>query len=591
MQLHLPWVRGRSGRSGPPVRSVREKSVSQIKKIQRSLLQSIMSKKQSLGKKGLPEEGKLVEEGTAKVYFQGDVFYNPVQVFNRDLSIHVIKAFDVLRRAEYESGKLKGKRATQRSKAPRNLKILEALSATGLRSIRYVKEIPNVGLCVANDISKEAAEAIHRNAVSNECDTNILQASHNDAVLLMHQHKTTNKQFDVVDLDPYGAPMIFLDSAVQSVAEGGLMCVTSTDMPVLSGVYPAACYAKYGSMPIKTKYCHEMALRMLLNCISTHASRYGRYIHPLLSVSTDFYIRVFVRVFSGKLQVKLNPTKTSYVHQCMNNIPSFVLHPVAVNKRPERTTSPHIVAASARVPNEEKDGFYGRNYHVGGPIWNQPIHDKDFVSMLLKSMGGPECPEKALTPGAPVGRRWKKMHGVLTLINEESECFDCPLYYHLPDLSNTLRCITVPLFEMLSALKNAGYRASQTHAKINSVKTDAPNEVIWDIMRAWVKLNPISEKRKIPGTALIDILARKSKIEVDFTMHKSLEDKKKSRATGFFLPNPEKFWGPKSRAKKQKKKKHHDENTEDGTTSASSSKRRKVEDELSSKMEEEEEEK
>ena len=28
------------------------------------------------GKEGLPSEGKLVEEGTAKVFFQGDVFYN-----------------------------------------------------------------------------------------------------------------------------------------------------------------------------------------------------------------------------------------------------------------------------------------------------------------------------------------------------------------------------------------------------------------------------------------------------------------------------------------------------------------------------------
>jgi tRNA (guanine26-N2/guanine27-N2)-dimethyltransferase len=269
--------------------------------------------KKSLGKKGLPSEGKLVEEGTAKVFFQGDVFYNPVQVFNRDLSIHVIKAFDVLRKEELKTGKSKIRRATQRGIKVENLRILEALSATGLRSIRYVKEIPNVAKCVANDISKEAAEAIHRNAVSNECDTSVLQASHNDAVLLMHQHKTPSKQFHVVDLDPYGAPTMFLDSGVQSVSEGGLMCVTCTDMPVLSGVYPETCYAKYNSIPVKGKYCHEMALRILLHSISTHASRYGRYIKPLLSVSTDFYIRVFVRVWTSKLQVKMNPTKQSYV--------------------------------------------------------------------------------------------------------------------------------------------------------------------------------------------------------------------------------------------------------------------------------------
>ena len=36
--------------------------------------------------------------------------------------------------------------------------------------------------------------------------------------------------YDVVDLDPYGSPSHFLDSAVQSVAEGGLLMVTATDM-------------------------------------------------------------------------------------------------------------------------------------------------------------------------------------------------------------------------------------------------------------------------------------------------------------------------------------------------------------------------
>lgn len=43
------------------------------------------------------------------------------------------------------------------------------------------------------------------------------------------------KGFDVVDLDPYGTPAMFLDSAMQSVKDGGLMLVTATDMAVLCG--------------------------------------------------------------------------------------------------------------------------------------------------------------------------------------------------------------------------------------------------------------------------------------------------------------------------------------------------------------------
>lgn len=65
---------------------------------------------------------------------------------------------------------------------------------------------------------------------------------------------------------------------------------------------------KYGTVPLKTKACHEMALRILLRTIETHANRYGRYIQPLISLSVDFYIRVFVRVFSGQFQCKESST-------------------------------------------------------------------------------------------------------------------------------------------------------------------------------------------------------------------------------------------------------------------------------------------
>ena len=68
-------------------------------------------------------------------------------------------------------------------------------------------------------------------------------------------------RFDVIDLDPYGSPTPFLDAAVQSVADGGLLCITATDMAVLCGNTPETCYTKYGAISLKTKACHEFALR------------------------------------------------------------------------------------------------------------------------------------------------------------------------------------------------------------------------------------------------------------------------------------------------------------------------------------------
>lgn len=73
--------------------------------------------------------------------------------------------------------------------------------------------------------------------------------------------------YDAVDLDPYGSPTQLLDSAVQAVAEGGLLLVTATDMAVLCGNNGEACWGKYGSYPLHRPYCHEMALRILLAAI------------------------------------------------------------------------------------------------------------------------------------------------------------------------------------------------------------------------------------------------------------------------------------------------------------------------------------
>ncbi|CAE7311599.1 Trmt1 [Symbiodinium natans] len=50
--------------------------------------------------------------------------------------------------------------------------------------------------------------------------------------------------YDVIDLDPYGTVAPFIDSAIQAVADGGLLCITSTDMPVLGGNHPETCFAR-----------------------------------------------------------------------------------------------------------------------------------------------------------------------------------------------------------------------------------------------------------------------------------------------------------------------------------------------------------
>ena len=68
----------------------------------------------------------------------------------------------------------------------------------------------------------------------------------------------------MIDLDPYGSAVPFLDAAVQAVEDGGLLLVTCTDMAVLCGAHAESCHAKYGAMTVKAKYCHEMVRPLLI---------------------------------------------------------------------------------------------------------------------------------------------------------------------------------------------------------------------------------------------------------------------------------------------------------------------------------------
>lgn len=111
-------------------------------------------------------------------------------------------------------------------------------------------------------------------------------------------------ELDVIDLDPYGSAMPFLDSAMQNITNGGLLCVTFTDLAVLCASYPETCYGKYNSLPLKGDVCHEAALRIVLCNIENAANRYKKSIIPLLSCSIDFYVRLFVIVESSPAKVK-----------------------------------------------------------------------------------------------------------------------------------------------------------------------------------------------------------------------------------------------------------------------------------------------
>ncbi|XP_010553959.1 PREDICTED: probable tRNA (guanine(26)-N(2))-dimethyltransferase 2 isoform X2 [Tarenaya hassleriana] len=421
---------------------------------------------------------------------------------------------------------------------PKPPRVLEALSASGLRALRYALEVEEIGQVVALDNDKASVEACQRNIKFNGSVASSKIESHlADARVYMLTHP---KEFDMVDLDPYGSPSIFLDSAVQSVSDGGMLMCTATDLAVLCGGNGDVCYSKYGSYPLKGKYCHEMALRILLACIESHANRYKRYIVPVLSVQMDFYVRVFVRIYTSAGEMKNTPLKLSYVYQC-NGCDSFHLQPVGRTLEKNKSTR-YLPACGPVVPQE--CSHCGKKFNIGGPIWSAPIHDQDWVTSILEDV-------KSMKDKYPA---YDRICATLTSISEELP--DVPLFLSLHGLCATLKCTPPSAVLFRSAVINAGYEISGTHVEPLGLKTNAPMDFIWDLMRFWVKTHPIKpQPPQHPGSVILS-KEPSTDHEIDLARAASLSKAQAKKKAVRFLPNPEKYWGPKVKAGRQITMKH-----------------------------------
>jgi len=462
-------------------------------------------------------------------------FYNPVMQFNRDLTITVIKQF-VEDRNSNSSDEISDdaeKKKKWQSFGP--IKVLDALSATGLRAIRFAQEVPNIGKVIANDFSESSVKNIKRNVKENGLE-NLIEVTCDDAKLLMMKNTSYSSRFHVVDLDPYGTAAPFLDAAVQSVADGGLLMVTCTDMAVLCGNAPEACFLKYKSTALKHSSNHEFALRILIRAIDAHANVYGRYVEPLLSISIDYYIRVFVKVFTSPSKAKLSAAKVSNVLAC-TGCKAFELIPIL------KTTDvgKHNFKFTPSVLKPELTGEDGRckhcdsSLHLGGPIYNAPIQNESFLKKVLERIEKTPAEERLGTH--------ERLQGILTVISEELH--DQPLYLIRDTVMSVVRstCMKQPIFH--SIVLNAGYRISNTHCNPKGFKTNAPMDFILDIARSTVDNEKIKSLNQV-GQA---IMAKSISHTIDQKHNPEAIPKSVRDGLMRYQCNHGKSWGPKTKAK------------------------------------------
>ena len=171
-----------------------------------------------------------------------------------------------------------------------------------LRALRTVSELPDdlIKQVVACDLSETSFAIFTKNLELNQLTQN---------TKIKYVLSDTNKhmastdfgsRYHVIDLDPYGSAVPFLYEGIKATKNGGLLCVTCTDTRVLCGDDRHKCYYLYGSAHGGDASIEETGIRILLYSISRMASIQSKAIKVLLSVQSDFYMRVFVQIVESK---------------------------------------------------------------------------------------------------------------------------------------------------------------------------------------------------------------------------------------------------------------------------------------------------
>lgn len=416
----------------------------------------------------ISQEFNTVQEGKATILTpkQDEVFYNPIQQFNRDLSIMAIKAYDEIRHEKIQAIKKKSK--NKRTKL-NGLKILESLAASGLRSCRYGLEIPEAGKIVANDMLAEAVKSINKNVEYNKLTDKVV-ANQGDAIKFMG---STDEKFHIVDLDPYGTAAPFIDSAIQCLEDDGMLLVTCTDAGVLAGSgYPEKCFALYGGNNFGNAYVngesnHEVGIRLILNLIASTAAKYKKTIEPMLSLSIDYYFRVLVKVKTSPINVKNHASETMLTYGC-NGCGHKIVQPLGM-KNNTKFQYPKL-----QGPISSNCQYCGTSYNVAGPMYAGNLHNREFIDKVLKIN---ESSDKEIYVTN------ERIKGMLTLASNELD--DAPFFFNLNQLCSIFKSPPISIEQYTKAVGNLGYKVSLTHAKKNCVKTNLPWNLNLLINRAW----------------------------------------------------------------------------------------------------------
>lgn len=331
------------------------------------------------------------------------VFYNPQMEFCRTVSVCALHAF---------------------AKEVRKPTVCDVLAASGARGLRYANEVGcrltlNDHNPVAVGLARQNVERLGLN----------VEVSHRDANVLLSE-----RRFDVVDVDPFGTPAPFLDSAARSAKE--FLMVTATDTAVLCGVYPKAAKRLYGAKTWRGDCVHEVALRILLAKIAKVLALHEKAMEPVMVQSSDHYLRVFVKVAKGATRA----------NGCLDKI------------------GPLYHCSKCHEHNLDAREHCGAPYAEYGPLWTGKLFDPAFCKAAKRKARSYD----------------KRVQRFFDLMVEEAQGPE--LYYDLHKVASWAGTSAPNTDRLITRLRRAGVRATKTHMASPALRVNCSLERLETIM-------------------------------------------------------------------------------------------------------------
>lgn len=370
-----------------------------------------------------------------------NVFYNERMEINRDITILAIIAYSKIVSQE-------------------SLVVVDSMAASGIGPIRLLKNTNNVEKIYINDINPIAVELIKNNLELNEIEPKQVEVLNKDANLLFSEISRSSALPDIISIDPFGTPNLYIDSAFKAIKKDkGLLCITATDTAVLFGVKPKVCIRKYMAKPLHTDYCKEIGARILISFISRIANINNLGIIPLLTFYSNHFIRIFAMSFKGKSKIlKDLPKSYGYIIHC--------------NYCGYRST---IIENLLKVPQKCSICLNEKHLSYSGPLWVGELHQKSYVEEL------DSLNEKF---------NFKNKNRIRKILNFALNEINMPIsYYNIHKISQQLKLSSIPKLEdIIKLIEENGYKASRTHFDFISIKTDMKIDELKKVLKQNEKL-------------------------------------------------------------------------------------------------------